>query len=299
MKAVRSLVVLVGFFLYASILSACPCGCGAVGPLILSPGEAWKFKIGFSKDYNRDLIDGKGRLGLDDGPSQTDKYSFGLANSVNERLTWSGQWNYERNFHADAGSHYSFGDPSVGLRYTFFAPGAFEHYLPTLQAHLSYKHAMAKGLLENAEEDHALDIHGNSFSEVLPGIDAWYTYLYWTFGAGATGIIRRPVNVKDEQSTKLHEKGKALKSQLSVAYTFFGTGQILASVEREEKEQDKVSGIDIKNSGSLRHTVDLTANLRVGMRKTLSFNLQRSGYYLGARNSARKEAFSMSYLQTI
>ncbi|NRA44484.1 MAG: hypothetical protein HRU09_05960 [Oligoflexales bacterium] len=299
MGAVRSFFILIGVFLFSSVLNACPCGCGAVGPLILSPGEAWKFKLGFSKDYNRKLIDTNGRPGFDDGPRHTDKYSFGLAKSVDERLSLSGQWNYERNYHPDAKDHYSFGDPSVGLRYTFFSTGAFDHLLPTLQAHLSYKHATAKGLLENSEQPHSLDIHGNSYSEILPGLDAWFTHLNWTMGLGVAGIFRRPIKVKDEQSTQTREKGAAIKSQFSLSYTYFGTGQVLASLEREEKGQDKVDRRGVANSGSLRHTLDLTTNIRVGMMKTLALSLQRSGYYLETRNTSRKEAFSVSYLQAI
>ena len=299
MKAVSSLLVLIGSILFSTVLCACPCGCGAVGPLILSPGEQWKFKLGFSKDYNRNLIDQDGEVGFDDGPSQTDKYSFGIANSIDQRLSLSAQWNYERNFHQEVGSNYSFGDPSVGLRYTFFSPTAHEYYLPTMQAHLSYKHATAKGLLENASQAHALDIHGNSFSEFLPGIDAWFTHINWTMGLGAAGIWRRPVKVQDEQSTRVHEKGMAIKTQFSLAYTYFGTGQVLFSAEREEKGKDKIAGQEVAKSESLRHTLDITTNIRVGMQKTLALSLQRSGYDFGSRNTARKEAFSMSYLQTI
>lgn len=294
-----SVFALFGVLVYSASMLACPCGCGAVGPLVLSPGETWKFKVGLTKDYNRNLIDQSGNVGLDDGPSQTDKYSFGLANSLSERLAVSGQWSYERNFHASVGSHYSFGDPSVGLRYTFFAPGAFEFFMPTLQFHLTYKHANAKGLLESADREHAIDIHGNSFSEVLPGVDAWFTRLNWTFGLGLAGVFRRPVNVQDEEGTSLHEKGSALKTQFSLSYTYFGTGQVLVAIEREEKDQDRRAGEKIANSESLRHSLDLTTNLRVGIQKTLAMSVQRSGYDLGNRNTARKEAFSLSYLQTI
>ncbi|MFK7826201.1 MAG: hypothetical protein AB8G05_18760 [Oligoflexales bacterium] len=299
MNTTRSFIVVFGLVLFSTVLSACPCGCGAVGPLILLPGEQWKLKLGFGKDYNRNLIDQDGTVGLDDGPSQTDKYSFGLAKSVNERLSLSAQWNYERNFHRDIGSNYSFGDPSVGLRYTFYSPGAFNYYGPTLQAHLSYKHASAKGLLENAEQAHSLDIHGNSFSEFLPGIDAWFSHINWTLGFGVSGIFRRSVNVKDEQSANIHEKGNAIKTQFNLAYTYFGTGQVLFNLEREEKEQDRIAGEDVSKSASLRHALDITTNLRVGIQKTLALSFQRSGYYLGNRNTARKESVSMSYLQAI
>ena len=122
-------------FLYGQTLLACPCGCGAMGPLMLSAGETWKFQTTLSRDFSRSFVMETGRTGDDDRPDYTDTLSLGLARALTEDLSVSLQVPFHRNSHKQSGKDdYSYGDPSAGGRYTVFSPEFDQHYLP--QVHL-------------------------------------------------------------------------------------------------------------------------------------------------------------------
>ena len=69
--SVRALAALSLLF-YSHMALGCPCGCGAAGPLQLSPGETWKFQMGVTRDYLSDYVTQNGQIGDDDGPEITD-----------------------------------------------------------------------------------------------------------------------------------------------------------------------------------------------------------------------------------
>lgn len=299
MKNTYKFLLFIGLLLFSDNSSSCPCGCGAVGPLIISPGEKYKIQVGLSRLNNRNRLDINGNIGFDDGPQFTDQFKLGIAAGINDRLSVSAQGAIERNFHRETGSDLSPTDPNFGIRYTMYQPGLNFRFLPTVQIFGVYKHSFSKGLLEAADKDHQLDIHGNSISEYGPGIDLWFTHANVTFGLGSSTVFSRAVLLENLSRQQLLEKELMLKSNISVSYTFFGKGQFIVSLGREVKDQDKIDSELIHGSESKSHSISLTTNIRTGFRKTLSFNYLNSGSVLSNKNVPKRETLSVDYIHII
>ena len=279
--------------------AACPCGCGAVGPLLLGSGESWKFQVQISRDANRAFVMQNGRVGEEDRPDFTDNLRLGVASVVADGLSLSLQVPFHRNSHRDGGDDYSPGDPSMGGRYTVFTPDFGDFYLPQVQVHGAYKHAVAKGIIEKPRKPHSLDIHGNGVSELATGADFWFSKGPWSGGIGLSLRYKRSVQGKHQGLVSVIDYGLSDKEALSISYTFFGTGQVQLLFEREAKGEDHSDGLGLTDSDSLKHSVEISTNLRVAHQKTLNLALSQSGYQFRNKNTSRVQSFGMSYIQAI
>ena len=279
-------------------IKACPCGCGALGPLVLSAIDTWKFQGGITHRLNRNYVGSDGSLGIDDGPEQSQQLTLGIARRVSSRVSASVQGAYEENQHSRGGAHGSLIDPSVGIRVKLNEPSALSG-VPLVHLFTSYKHAFAKGLLEPAVLDHQLDIHGNSLREMLSGIDLWFGDPRLTVGLGAGYIHRFPVRVYDDSGSRRYEKSPAYRLALSVSHTFIGKGQLMASIERESKGSDRIDGDLVDDSSSLSHRLQVAGTVRVGNRRNVTFDYSRAGFVKASRNTPRQDSFGASFTQAI
>ena len=285
--------------IFAARLLACPCGCGAARPLSLSAAETWKFRLELSRKYQEDLVDINGALAKDHGPQGIDTTVFGLAYAINNKLSLSGQWSVERNWHRLSSSDYSAGDPSFGMQYVLFSPDLDHFYFPTVNVHASYKHSISKGKNEQSERPYLLDIHGNGVSEFVPGFSVWFAYASWSLGLSESLQLRRSYEFENEVAKETRQMGWGQQRQVTLAYTFFGFGQILGIFSSEYKTEDQVNEVRQQGSSSQRQEIELVGNIRIGVQKSLGISLKRSGFYLQNRNTSRNQTLGISYEQAI
>ena len=293
----KSLLLLIVLCVFSFELIACPCGCGAQGPLVMSPGESYKFLVGMSRMLTRNRVDSEGRLGLDDGPEGTDKMLFGFAQSLTDHLSLSGQGSVERNFHQESGDDIALSDPSFGIRYTLPLPAISSRVMSSSQIYGFYKPSLSKGLLEDADKEHQLDIHGNSLSEFGPGLDVWLSHYNLAVGVGYAAAFSRTALIESPLGTQLYEKNISHKSSISASYTWYGQGQVLMTLEREAKGQDRLGDSKtLVGSDSIRHSLSLSANIKTGFRKTTSFTYQNTGRLFTNKETPLSETLTVTYL---
>lgn len=292
-------IFVVVVFVVESILWACPCGCGAVGPLILSPGESYRTSFGVEREYHQDQVMANGKLGRDDSPKHSYVYSIGFGAAINDRLTLSLSVPYGVNQFPGMRNDHAVRDPSVGVRYQAYEPaGEHNHWIPQVQVHATYKYALSKGIIEEQSRRHSMDIHGNGLSELVPGVDLWFNHGSWLWGLGHTLIIKRSYEYFEGQEKKERIPGKELNQLITVGYTFFGKGQILASLQQNLKQKDQSQGKPLKDSDGLNHIWGFTFNKRVGIQKTLGFTVKQSAVLFANKNVGRTLSYGLNYSVT-
>lgn len=299
----HKIILLCGFFIAGlisyGIADGCPCGCGSAGPLILSQGESWKFQIGARREFYQAFVMQNGRTGTDDGPDFTDSLLFGAAYALFDELTVSLQTPFQRNSHRDGGEDYSIGDPTVGARYSLYQPGSLEFYDPLIQMHAAYKHSVARGVTEKSEKPHNLDIHGNGVSELSSGVDFWFNHGPWTCGTGLQMIWKRSLRQDFGEYSRLMTYGLTDREKVSLAYTFFGTGQIQIHLERESKQADRTDGLRIEDSDRLKHTTGISVNIRADYLQTVNITGSVSGYQFQNKNTPQLFSLETSFIRII
>lgn len=297
-KSFLSLSLLFCLLLIHNGALGCPCGCGAAGPLILNSGEVRKFQLGWTRESNHGFIMQNGHPGYDDGPEESDILSMAMVAAIREDASVSFQLPFRRNYHSEAGSHHSVGDPTLGLRYTLFEPDVTEHGWPVVQVHGSYKHALARGVIEKSEFPHRLDIHGNGVSELVPGVDFLFSHGPWSGGIGLALLFKRNfLAVSADGSETLISYVPGDRESLSFGYTLFGRGQLQLLAEREAGRGIMEDGRHVPDSDSLKHSLGISANLRIAHQKTLNLIFRESGYVLTHKNAPRTFMMTVAYIQ--
>lgn len=285
------------FFLSAK-LWACPCGCGASGPLVLYPGESMRFVVGLDRDYNKKQVQADGELGVDDGPEYIDKAEFAFAYAINYDFSLSVILPVLANHHSDINTVYSMGDPSLGFRYSLYRHLGKDYFLPNVQLYGSYKHPFSKGLNKEAEKEHSMDIFGNGSPELISGLDFMFMHRGFNGSIGQELQYAFPVKTKTYEEVK-KQNGLGYKASLTLGYNWIGYGQLQGSLQRTQKAENTIDGKKSPDSDSVIHAVSMTASMKVGLQKTMSLGWSRSAYYFQNKNAPRRELVSIKYIQAI
>lgn len=295
-------------FFFATLLflvnlasSACPCGCGALTPLALSPDESWKFNTSLTYERDKSIIKANGKNGFDDGPSSAQNLSFGIAKAITTELAFTINTTIQINYHKDAGRDLSFGDPNIGIMWTAWTPSFIDPFIPKVQIYSSIKPAIAKSLDDISVKNHSLDIHGNGYHEFMPGISLWFDMHTWVYGFSSELVMRLPKEVTIEETNEKITKTPSLGLNLKfkAGYTFLGRGQILLGFERKSLGKITINQKSIDNSEQINHSLSITANFRLAHKKMLALSYLKSGGMFKEKNTTSFNSFSFGYIVAI
>ncbi len=284
-----------------AMLHACPCGCGSVFPLSLYPGETWKYRVGLSRQFFQDYVDADGHVGKDEtSPQLTDTLQLSTAVALRDNLSAFISLPIERNAHADARSHGGISDPSIGARWVVNPYQAAQAYVPQVGLHATYKQKVANSLDDDSEPEMPyLGIHSNGWNEFISGADLLFHWQAWSLNVGES-VIWRPMKTKGtaEGESVSYRSGLGTRTTLSGAYTFYGYGQLSGGIEREYFARNSLNGTKLPDSQVSRYATFISAQARVGLRKTIEMGLRRSGFDLRNANTPRYTSVTVGYAQS-
>ncbi len=171
-----------------------------------------------------------------------------------------------------------------------------KEWLPQVQAFTSYKHSFSRSIYDS-QEDWQMDVHGNGFHEVVPGIDFWYGMSSIKAGLTQTLIVplKKKIDLADEQVTLT--PGIGHKTSLTGGYNYPGKWQILAGLEKETRRNIRLGNVELKDSDKIVHSVTSTMTYAVAMRQTLGVNYKRTAAFFSNKNTTRADSYTLSYLR--
>ena len=227
---------LLAFFL-SCLLSlpafSCPCGCGSHSPLELSAIDQFKYKVSASReifpssyDRNGKKLSGKSKL------QSIDSYQVSGVYALSPKFATFAQLGLKRNSGADE-SHYAPADPSFGVTWAFYNH-YFSDYQLSLNSTLSFK-VPSPG--SDPSQISELESFSNGFFETSPAVGATLAYQNWAFLLNEKLIFRKGHSGSSP--------GLINKLSVGASYTFFGKGQVMASLEQELRSRDSERGIKI------------------------------------------------------
>lgn len=291
-----NILVGIGFLLISAQALACPCGCGAVNPQVMYPGESMKIALGITRNAGyRDLLD-DGEQVRGGGPDIIDTMTIGIGKSITQDISVSIALPIQTNRDPAEGTNTALSDPSFSVRYTALPQSFTEPLVPQVQLFATYKPSIAKGI-DESERFKQMDVFGNGYSEFVPGIDLWWGMEKAKFGLGQMYIIPIDRDRKVGGRTYKQNDGFALRTILQGAYNFPGIGYLIAGLEREDRNAKTRDGNKIDGTEKTLNNINLAGSYKVGFRKTLGLAWRRTAALFDSKNSTKADAVTFSYMQ--
>lgn len=283
--------------LFSTNSNACPCGCGAVNPQVMYPGEDFKFYGSVTQDSQFETVRKDGTTGESGGPHATETYTLSLAKALSGNTSFSFALPIKRNTHDDSDSNSAMSDPSLSIRHTAYQQTFVSPLIPQVQFFSSYKHPVARSIYDGSEEENQMDIHGNGFSEFVPGIDLWFGMTDYKLGLAQVLIYPFERKFQNEDFEIDIEPGLGEKTSLTLGYALQGTGQALMTIDRETRRELKVNRVEIADSDVAVNSASLTTSLRVGPRMTAGLGIKKTAALGQNKNTTRGTGVTVSYIQ--
>ena len=266
-------------FLLSWKLAACPCGCGSISPLYLSPGEKARWQLSVLGEVS---------------PSskvQRSRYALSAASYLYSSLSSSLYVPVIHN-RSSRQNYVGLGDPSLSLRWTLFQ-GNHTAWSPQVQLASSVKAPIAKSMQDKDLGENKIKAAGNGYVEATPQIDLWFHHGNYSAGLsqGLVHSFDRPERPK--------VRGKVYLSQASLGYTFWGKGQLVSQWEREEKEADMDRQTKKGGPSKVKYSSGLTGNLKVGDRKTMALSFTTPLEYLSTSGVSKEKKLVLSFIQSV
>lgn len=289
-------LIIIGFMLMTIKAYACPCGCGAVNPQVMSPGESMKIAVGYTRNtgYRDVMTDGSQVRGA--GPDVIDTMAIGIGKAINNDLSVSVSLPIQTNRDAEEGTNTALSDPSFSVRYTALPQSFTEPLIPQVQVYATYKPSIARGL-DKSEKDKQMDVFGNGYSEVVPGVDLWWGMAKAKFGLSQMYIFPLDRDRKVGGRTVKHNDGFALRTTAQGAYNFPGIGLLTAGLEREDRQAKVRDGKTLNGSEKTTHNAQLTGSYKVAFRQTVGVAWRRTAAFGNNKNTTKADSLTFSYMQ--
>lgn len=290
------ILMIISFMLMSFKAYACPCGCGAVSPQVMYPGESMKIAVGYSRNTGyRDVLSNgdKVRAG---GPDVIDTMTIGIGKAVTNDISVSVSLPIQTNRDAEEGTNTSLADPSFSVRYTALPQSFTEPHIPQVQVFATYKPSLGKGL-DESEKDKLMDVFGNGYSEFVPGVDLWWGMEKFKFGAGQMYIVPldRKMTVAGEEVTQ--NDGFALRTIVQAAYNLPALGTLGAAIERESRNAKSRNGKTMAGTEKTTNNAQLSASYKVAFRQTVGLSWRRTAALFDNKNTTRADQLTLSYMQ--
>ena len=237
----KKILSFIGFsFLYSLNSYACSsCGSSATSPLVLYPGEHLKMYFGLSENYNyknygvRKGSDQKPWYDLNLITKQTATLALGYRTSENSFVTLSGSVVHNEGVDMNSVDGYPspkeaylLGDPIISGRYTLINMEISRPFLPQIQMIGSYKHSIAKNMLDG-DGDH-VDTTGNGYNQLSGGIDFWWGMPFIQFG-GSQFVIDSLPRYQNSNGVSKRTRDLQYTTILTVGHTFSNQNFMLQS----------------------------------------------------------------------
>jgi hypothetical protein len=297
-KIIRSLIATL-IAVSSSLSSACPCGCGAINPQVLEPGEKWKYAVGVTNDSNFEVVKKNGELGRDGGPETVKTMTFAVARAVDDSLSTTVSLLAHQNTHSEEESDYSTGDPSVSVRWTALPQTFARPWSPKIQLFSTYKQSFARSANDGSERTHQMDIHGNGFSEFVPGVDIWFGMTAIKMGISQILIVPLEKKFTNDSYSVTVKPGAGERTTVSIGHTLVGFGTIVGSVDRETRQRMQVNKEEIEDSETLVNSLTIATSFKAGFRKTVGFSFKRTAALATNKNTTRADSMTMAYMQAL
>lgn len=282
----------------SSALAACPCGCGASGPLNLEADQSVRFRSYSGYERAQGSINGHGNRSGYSGPDANLRLGVAGSSKIADSASVFADLAISENIHRESGQHASLADPSFGARWQI-QNFVFGRWILTPALFSAAKISVSKGLDDNPDFDDELDIHGNGTHEWMNGFDVEFSDFFLGFSWTEAVIYRLSKEVLWNGGKAWREYGLGLRSSLVAYYTFIGTGRLQVGLVREDRARDEVLSQTIDDSGARSHTLELGSQLRVGDQKTLGLAFFRKGFLGLDRNTYIQNRVELSYSQAI
>lgn len=292
----NKILVTIGLLLMSIKAYACPCGCGAVSPQVMYPGESMKIAVGYTRNAGyRDVLSNGDQVRTA-GPDAIDTMTFSIGKSIADDVSVSVAIPIQTNRDAEEGANTGLSDPSFAVRYTAVPQSFTEPLLPQVQVHATYKPSIGKGL-EESERYKQMDVFGNGYQEFVPGVDLWWGMAKAKFGLAQNIIVPLDRTKKVGGRNVRYNDGLALRTTVQAAYNFPGVGYIQAGLEREGRNAKSMDGEDLKGTEKTTNNLQLSTSYKVGFRKTLGLAWRRTAALFDNKNTTRADAVTFSYMQ--
>lgn len=290
------ILIIVGLLLMTFKAYACPCGCGAVNPQVMYPGESMKLAVGFTRNAGYRDVQSNGDQVRTAGPDAIDTMTLSIGKAIADDLSVSVSIPIQTNRDAQEGVNTGLSDPSFAVRYTALPQSFTEPLIPQVQVYATYKPSIGKGLNES-ERFKQMDVFGNGYQEFVPGVDLWWGMAKAKFGLGQMVIV--PFDRKQKMGGREvnHNEGLALRTTVQAAYNFPGIGYISGGIEREGRSAQTEDGEKLQGTEKTTNNLQLSTSYKVGFRKTLGLAWRRTAALFDNKNTTRADAVTFSYMQ--
>ena len=144
-----------------------------------------------------------------------------------------------------------------------------------------------------------LNVHSNGWHEFTPGLDLVFYWHAWSL-VTSEAIILRPEKTKTmaEGESVIYRAGLGNRTLLSLAYTFYGYGQLSGGGEREFFARNRMDGATLPDSQVRRYAWFTTTQARIGLRRTIELGLRRSGFDGNNENTPRYTMVTVGYAES-
>tara|TARA_Y100000991_G_scaffold195986_1_gene165611 strand:- start:566 stop:1339 length:774 start_codon:yes stop_codon:yes gene_type:complete len=256
-----------------------------------------KYQIGYSREFSPKFFDSEGKSEKIENVNSIETYRVAFALRLSNRLVSSLSLPLKKNNFKDLASHQSIADPTLSLTWNFLNPNYVDSLLPQLDFKLAVKAPLALSRHDSSlvEETH---YHSNGFWEVSPAAQAWFYFGQVTLGSSYEFIWRntRQKALNDRENTTIHP-GFVHRMNVSLLYSFVGTGQITAALQREYESKDRIE--DVYTLDKVRYEASLAGSLKVGLKKTLTLSYSQNAPFLTSQNTPFYKTLSLAYIQSI
>lgn len=298
MKKLTILYSVFILFLFIEKGYGCPCGCGAVNPQVMYPGESFKLALSLNRDSSFKTINSDGDISSEYGPDVRDTFTIAAAKAFTNTLSSTISIPIQTNRRKNQGSTTGLSDPTISMRWTALPQSFTNPYIPQVQVFTSYKHSFARSMSESRQE-YFMDVFGNGYSEMVPGIDLWWGMEEAKFGFSQVAILPFDSEVVLDGTDEIYTRneGKALKSTFLAGYNFIGTGYVIGSYDFEKREEPTKDGKKIDGEDKLINSLGLSTSLKVGFKKTVGVAWRRTAALLKNKNTTRADSVAFSYME--
>lgn len=260
-----------------SSLMACPCGCGSLSPMSLSPNETYKYQFSASNQLNMRNFDYQNqRVSNVDSPDAIYNLNLAMARAVNSSTAITIQIPIEMNQSYNSNqSDASIADPTLGIRYLAFNNEEGIGPIPSIAIQTSIKMALAKSPFDEVKKPDTIDVHSNGHYEIGLGCEAlWQIGDHVELLLGQNFIHR--VERQQEFGPRLRTiaPGLSWQTQTQLAYTWIGTGQVGVGTQHTITGREKRDDRLIDETKKALHSFTMNAGIRVGVMQNITLSYQ-------------------------
>lgn len=292
----NKILIIVGLLLMTVKAYACPCGCGAVNPQVMYPGESMKIAVGLTRNAGyRDVLSG-GEQVRAAGPDTIDTMTLSVGKAITNDVSVSVAIPIQTNRDAEEGANTGLSDPSFSIRYTALPQSFTEPLIPQVQVYATYKPSIGKGI-DESERYKQMDVFGNGYHEFVPGVDLWWGMAEAKFGLAQMFIAPIERTRKIGGKTVRHHDGYAFRTIAQTAYNFPGIGYITGGVERESRNAKSREGKSIEGTEKTTNNLQVSGSYKIGFRKTVGLAWRQTAAFGDNKNTTKADALTFSYMQ--